>query len=207
MLELVECGSPILERVECGSPMLERVECCLLMLERVECRLPMLERVACGLPMLERVECGSPMLERQECSLPMLERVECWSPMLERVRSAAVGVTPSQGQLCVCVYIHLQFQSKQGAIPLVIGGCPTKTPMTRAENVPARANEDIKKFEEMQQDETVSTNRLEKQMVGHDCRNTCYLMLGFGQSRVKSSMCEGCCVAVYVHFALADVST
>ena len=49
----------------------------------------------------------------------------------------------------------------------------------------------LKKFEEMQQDETVSMNRLEKQMVGHDCRNTCYPMLGCGQSRVKSSVYFG----------------
>ena len=51
--------------------------------------------------------------------------------------------------VCVCVRVRPPFpreysvNNMQGAIPLVIGGWPTKRPMTRAENVPARANEDI----------------------------------------------------------------
>ena len=51
--------------------------------------------------------------------------------------------------MCVCVRVRPPFpreysvNNMQGAIPLVIGGWPTKRPMTRAENVPARANEDI----------------------------------------------------------------
>ena len=35
---------------------------------------------------------------------------------------------------------------KAGAIPLVIGGWPTMRPLTRAENVPARANENIEEI-------------------------------------------------------------
>ena len=74
--------------------------------------------------------------------------------------------------MCVCETLFLQghrIKECKGAIPLVIRGWPTKRPMTRAENVPALRFENqiaeqmkrLKKFEEMQQDERVSMNRLE----------------------------------------------
>ena len=59
-----------------------------------------------------------------------------------------VKLAGGMGNLCVCVwpqyckllyfnFVNLPLHFKQGAIPLVTGGWPTKRPVARAVNVPA----------------------------------------------------------------------